>query len=273
VTDQPGEREDHADRKHTDDGRRERSGTSTEEEPPTEPRVETDNGDRKQSGTSTEEEPPTEPTVETDNGDRKQSGTSTEEEPPTEPTVETDKGRAAASEASGDSEHPQRETAGGADPRDRDDEEEQRKSAEEFAREHDPANHDFSAGEESRQKGDWTADKAGGPQVWDADGNLVEGATPGEPRRSHEQSDHDNGDAAAESRRTSALEEVRDGGYGVGSAAIIDDGAIPLGHPVKAWEDTNTFVTPHDPGYGHADPDLWFTDADAAQRAGFRRVD
>jgi hypothetical protein len=225
VTDQPGEREDHADRKHTDDGRRERSGTSTEEEPPT------------------------------------------------EPTVETDKGRAAASEASGDSEHPQRETAGGADPRDRDDEEEQRKSAEEFAREHDPANHDFSAGEESRQKGDWTADEAGGPQVWDADGNLVEGATPGEPRRSHEQSDHDNGDAAADSRRTSALEEVRDGGYGVGSAAIIDDGAIPLGHPVKAWEDTKTFVTPDHPTYGHADPHLWFTDADAAQRAGFRRVD
>src|SRR5674476_716948 len=262
VTDQPGEREDHADRKHTDDGRRERSGTSTEEEPRTEPRVETDNGDRKQSGTSTEEEPPTEPRVETDNGDRKQSGTSTEEEPPTEPrvetdngdrkqsgtsteeeppteprvetdnggreqsgtsteeepptepTVETDKGRAAASEASGDSEHPQRETAGGADPRDRDDEEERRKSAEEFAREHDPANHDFSAGEESRQKGDWTADEAGGPQVWDADGNLVEGATPGEPRRSHEQSDRDNSDVDADSRRTSALEEVRDGGYG-----------------------------------------------------------
>ena len=164
MTDQPGEREDHADRKHTDDGRRE------------------------------------------------QSGTSTEEEPRTEPTVETDNGRAAASEASGDSEHPQRETAGGADPRDRDDEEEQRKSAEEFAREHDPANHDISAGEESRQKGDWTADEAGGSQVWDADGNLVEGATPGEPGRSHEQSD-DHGDAAAESRRTSALEEVRDGGY------------------------------------------------------------
>jgi len=273
VTDQPGEREDHADRKHTDDGRRERSGTSTEEEPPTEPRVETDNGDRKQSGTSTEEEPPTEPTVETDNGDRKQSGTSTEEEPPTEPTVETDKGRAAASEASGDSEHPQRETAGGADPRDRDDEEERRKSAEEFAREHDPAKHDISAGEESRQTGDWNADEAGGPQVWDADGNLVEGATPGEPRRSHEQSDHDNGDADADSRRTSALEEVRDGGYGVGSAAIIDDGAIPLGHPVKAWEDTKTFVTPDHPTYGHADPHLWFTDADAAQRAGFRGVD
>ena len=248
MKDQPGEREDNADRTHTDDGGRERSGASTEEEPRTEP------------------------TVDTDNGDREQGGTSTEEEPRTEPTVETDNGRAAASEASGDSEHPQRETAGGADPRDRDDEEEQRKSAEEFAREHDPANHDISAGEESRQTGDWTADEAGGSQVWAADGNLVEGATPGEPGRSHEQSD-DHGDAAAESRRTSALEEVRDGGYGVGSAAIIDDGAIPLGHPVKAWEDTKTFVTPDHPTYGHADPHLWFTDADAAQKAGFRGVD
>ena len=76
-----------------------------------------------------------------------------------------------------------------------------------------------------------------------------------------------------DSRRTSALEEVRDGGYGVGSAAIIDDGAIPLGHPVKAWEDTKTFVTPDHPTYGHADPHLWFTDADAAQKAGFRGVD
>jgi len=227
VNDQPGEREENADRTHTDDGGRERSGASTEEE-----------------------------------------------EPRTEPTDETDSDRAADSEASGDSEHPPRETAGaGADRRDRDDEEERRKSAEEFAREHDPANHDISAGEESRQEGDWTADEAGGPQVWDADGNLVEGSTSGEPGRSNEQSDHDNSDAAADSRRTSALEEVRDGGYGVGSAAIIDDGAIPLGHPVKAWKDTRTFVTPNHPSYGNADPHLWFTDADAAQKAGFRHVD
>lgn len=225
VNDQPGEREDNADRTHTDDGGREPSGASTAEEPRT------------------------------------------------EPTDETDSDRAAASEASGDSEHPPRETAGGADRRDRDDEEERRKSAEEFAREHDPANHDISAGEEFRQEGDWTADEAGGPQVWDADGNLVEGSTSGVPGGSNEQSNHDNSDAAADSRRTSALEEVRDGGYGVGSAAIIDDGATPLGHPVQAWEDTRTFVTPNHPSYGNADPHLWFTDADAAQKAGFRHVD
>lgn len=225
MSDQPGEREDNADPTHTDDGGREPSGASSDEEPRT------------------------------------------------EPTLETDNGRAGASEASGDSEHPQEEPGGVAAPRDRDDEEERRKSADEFAREHDPANHDIPAGEDSRQEGDWTADEAGGPQVWDADGHLVEGGTPGQPGLGHEQPEHDNGGAAADSRATSALEEVRDGGYGVGSAAIIVNGVIPLGHLVKAWEDTKTFVTPDHPSYGHADPHLWFTDADAAEKAGFRRID
>ena len=58
--------------------------------------------------------------------------------------------------------------------------EERQKSAAEFAHEHDPAQHDVSAGEEFRQSGDWTADDAGGPQVWDAEGNLVEGSAPGQ---------------------------------------------------------------------------------------------
>lgn len=57
-------------------------------------------------------------------------------------------------------------------------------AADQFAREHDPAQHDVSAGEEFRQRGDWTADEAGGEQVWDADGNLVEGAEPGSARPS-----------------------------------------------------------------------------------------
>ena len=59
--------------------------------------------------------------------------------------------------------------------------EERQKTAEEFAREHDPEQHDVAAGEEFRQEGDWTADEAGGPQVWDNEGNLVEGSTPGQP--------------------------------------------------------------------------------------------
>jgi hypothetical protein len=80
-------------------------------------------------------------------------------------------------------------------------------------------------------------------------------------------------DSADEGPRTSSLDEIRDGGYGVGSAATIDDGAVPLGHPVKAWEDTKTFVTPDHPKYGEAEPHLWFADEYAAQRAGFRPVD
>ena len=73
--------------------------------------------------------------------------------------------------------------------------------------------------------------------------------------------------------RTSSLDEIRDGGYGVGSAAPIDDGAVPLGHPVKAWEDTKTFVAPDHEKYDEAEPHVWFADEHAAQRAGFRPVD
>ena len=158
--------------------------------------------------------------------------------------------------------------------------EERQKTAEEFAREHDPEQHDVTAGEEFRQEGDWTADEAGGPQVWDNEGNLVEGSTPGQPDSapgqaesssigSQEVPSNDTGDEP----RTSSLDEIRDGGYGVGSAATIDDGAVPLGHPVKAWEDTKTFVAPDHDKYDEAEPHVWFADEHAAQRAGFRPVD
>ena len=150
----------------------------------------------------------------------------------------------------------------------------ERASAEEFAKEHDPAEHDIAAGEELRQRGDWTADEAGAVQVWDAQGNLVEGTSPAEPVSSADKPDVTSDPATAGHRgdghRTSSLDEVRDGGYSVGSAALIDDGATPLGHPVKAWEDSKTFITPEGDGYDDAQPDLWFTDAGAAQRAGFR---
>lgn len=43
----------------------------------------------------------------------------------------------------------------------------------EFAKEHDPADHDVAAGEEFRQRGDWTAEDAGGPMIQDADGNIT----------------------------------------------------------------------------------------------------
>ncbi len=151
---------------------------------------------------------------------------------------------------------------------------EQQKPAEEFAREHDPEKHDVAAGEEFRQEGDWTADDAGGPQVWDSEGRLVEGSAPGRPESgSSSAEDHRSSGSSDDGPRTSSLDEIRDGGYGVGSAAPIDDGAVPLGHPVKAWEDTKTFVTPEHDAYGEAEPHVWFADEHAAQRAGFRPVD
>ena len=156
-------------------------------------------------------------------------------------------------------------------------EDDRQKSAEEFAAEHDPANHDVAAGEEFRQPGDWTADEAGGPQVFDDEGNLV--SEGGEPTGASDKTDSGDGAGAPAGsssgggRRVSELDEVRDGGYSVGSAATLHDGAMPLGHPVKAWEDTKTFVTEEHDHYDEAEPDVWFTDADAAQRAGFRPAD
>lgn len=73
-------------------------------------------------------------------------------------------------------------------------------------------------------------------------------------------------------RRTSSLDEVRDGGFGMGSAAPLDDGAMPLGHPVKAWHDAGA-LAPEDAGYAGVEPDVWFTDAGAAESAGFSPID
>jgi hypothetical protein len=157
---------------------------------------------------------------------------------------------------------------------------ERQKSAEEFAAQHDPDKHDLDAGEEFRQPGDWVADEQG-PQEWDEEGNLVSGGGPGsEAARqpaaagsgSSDTSD-DSAPAAGSGRRVSDLGEVRDGGYSVGSAATIDDGAMPLGHPVKGWEDTKSYLTPDHPRYDDAEPHVWFTDPDAAERAGFHRAD
>ena len=74
-------------------------------------------------------------------------------------------------------------------------------------------------------------------------------------------------------RRISGFLELRDGGYGVGSAAPIEDGAQPLDHPVQAYRDTMTFREPGAPGYDSAEPDVWFYDAAAAERSGFRPAD
>jgi hypothetical protein len=73
-------------------------------------------------------------------------------------------------------------------------------------------------------------------------------------------------------RRISRFDEIRDGGFGVGSAAPIADGAQPMDHPVKAWRSTMTFLDEDDTGYGTAEPEVWFYDAGAAERSGFTRV-
>ena len=72
-------------------------------------------------------------------------------------------------------------------------------------------------------------------------------------------------------RRVSEFHELRDGGYGVGSAAPLEDGAQPLDHAVQGYRDTMTFRSPGDAGYDSAEPDVWFYDEAAAERNGFRR--
>ena len=76
---------------------------------------------------------------------------------------------------------------------------------------------------------------------------------------------------ASQNRRISAFDELRDGGFGVGSAAPLDDGAQPLDHPVQAYRDTMTYRLPGEAGYDSAEPHVWFYDEAAAERSGFRR--
>lgn len=74
-------------------------------------------------------------------------------------------------------------------------------------------------------------------------------------------------------RRISELHEVVDGGFGIGSAAPIADGAQPLGHPIKANVDTKTYQDLHSQWYDTTEPDVWFLDAGFAERAGFHRAE
>jgi len=100
------------------------------------------------------------------------------------------------------------------------------------------------------------------------DATNAEHATTGEDTTSGES---DAGGQQAGTRRTSSFDEVVDGGFGLGSAAPIGDGAQPLGHAVKARRDGRTFVAPGDAGYDEVEPDVWFYNEDAARRAGFDR--
>lgn len=79
----------------------------------------------------------------------------------------------------------------------------------------------------------------------------------------------DAGEAAPRERRMSTFDEVHDGGFGIGSAAPFDDGAQPLGHAIKGYRESSTFIAPGGPGYDDAEPDVWFFNEEAARRAGF----
>ncbi|MGO4596783.1 sunset domain-containing protein [Terrabacter sp. 2RAF25] len=76
---------------------------------------------------------------------------------------------------------------------------------------------------------------------------------------------------ASTGRRISEFDEVVDGGFGLGSAAPIGDGAQPLGHAVKGTREGTTFLGPDDEGYDDAEPDVWFYSEEAARRAGFTK--
>ncbi|HET8595418.1 MAG TPA: hypothetical protein VFM07_09230, partial [Intrasporangium sp.] len=78
------------------------------------------------------------------------------------------------------------------------------------------------------------------------------------------------GSGARPVRRISSFEEVRDGGYGMGSAATIEDGAQPLGHAVKGVRGSGTYLTPGSQGYEDVEPDVWFYDEQSARNAGYR---
>ncbi|WP_040162015.1 sunset domain-containing protein [Mobilicoccus massiliensis] len=188
--------------------------------------------------------------------------------------------------------------------------------AEEFAAEHDPADHDVRAGEEFRQRGDLIADEDGHAKAVDAEGHYVDAgdaeqlaggtAVPGGGARrqddpddggdpdgsGHDGSGHDGsgnrqgqggGDAGrgaagdqgggeAGQSSGSSEEQVEDGGYGVGSARPFASGRTPVGHPIKAWNDTRTYAEPGHPHYEGGPAHVWFTDAQTAERAGFSRA-
>ncbi len=78
-------------------------------------------------------------------------------------------------------------------------------------------------------------------------------------------------DDSTSGRRMSGFDEVVDGGFGLGSAAPIADGAQPLGHAVKGRREGTTFLGPDDAGYDDVEPDVWFYNEEAARRAGFHR--
>ncbi|GAB3587439.1 PRC-barrel domain-containing protein [Calidifontibacter terrae] len=119
---------------------------------------------------------------------------------------------------------------------------------------------------------------AGGGADAQSDGSAVDdwaaegGSTDGVDRGSADGSADGSTGGATGGRRISGYDEVVDGGYSVGSAAPIHDNAQPLGHGVRAWQDTMSFRD-GDETDGEREPDVWFLDSNAAQNAGFHPAD
>jgi hypothetical protein len=134
-----------------------------------------------------------------------------------------------------------------------------------------PAN----SGTPSDSTDDSTVDSTDGPADGTGSSDLTDsaqesGAASDETSDEQTSEQPAQGDSAA-GRRISGFEEVADGGFGLGSAAPIADGAQPLGPAIKGRRDGTTFIGPDDAGYDDVEPDVWFYSEEAARRAGFHR--
>ena len=104
--------------------------------------------------------------------------------------------------------------------------------------------------------------RAGDSGDWQYGGAREGQSSADGPRRARGGSRH--------SRRISGPRtRVSDGGFGVGSAALIAGGAQPLGRTVQAYRDTMTYRTQDAPGCGPAGSDVVVLRRGSARRAGF----
>ena len=76
----------------------------------------------------------------------------------------------------------------------------------------------------------------------------------------------------ADADRSSTATPAADGGYGAGSAAPNADGSAPEGFPVKGNKDSMKFHEPDGQWYDQTVAEVWFADADAAEKAGFAKA-
>ncbi|MGN6752993.1 MAG: sunset domain-containing protein [Intrasporangium sp.] len=147
--------------------------------------------------------------------------------------------------------------------------------------EEDEAAHEDQKSEEERANVETAGSGHSGGQGDDADTAEPDPSSTGSDGSSADQGQHpgqqDHSDESAtapqQRRRISDFEEVRDGGYGVGSAAPIGDGAQPLGHAIKGVRGSRTFLAPGAQGYEDVEPDVWFYDEQSARNAGFHSSD